>query len=681
MKKSWWSVIFVLVLMMVSYYYGYHEILFKRPQSVHKWRQSDCASLALNYCQDGMNFFEPETHNLTSDGGTSGKACPSEIPILYYSVAILYKIFGVHEWIFRFLNTFLFFIGLFYLFKLFEYLLDDRFWATGLSILFFTAPVLVFYGNNFLSNSSAFAFSVVGWYYFVRFYFEENKKWFTVSALFFLLAASFKVTALFSFIAIGGLYLFEILGITSFSKNGVLFTKPLQKFLLFAGVFIIIGAWIFYANYYNQKHDCYYFSTTIFPIWKLDKAGITGVIDNVRKVWLAHYFHPSVLIVFTIGLLFILLNFRKNLKWLNFVLVFLLAEIIVYVILQFWTFKDHDYYTIDMYIFPVMLMTAVFYILKTSYRKIFASTYFKILFVVLVVFNVYHAHKIINERYYRGMNNYGVLDDTYTATPFLREMGITANDTVISIPYESHVSLYLMNQKGWTEYTDARFNRGEKIRYNQDSLGIRLSVNRGAKYMIVQTMDQLYQKPYLQSFCTHLAGTYNDMLVFKLKDADENFEINTKTISAKYFCDAENRIGNDFISSDSVVFRNGETQSSEYAFSGIHSVRLSADHRYGMTIDLDDLKPGESFEISVWRKQTGSSTGEIIVSGDDFYFTKSKVVESGKDGWEKIKLELYINKKLAGKRLGAYLYNPSADPVYFDDFRIIRYKSVFDVQI
>lgn len=682
MKRSWWSIIFILVLMTVSYYYGYQEIFFLRPQSVHKWRQSDCASLALNYYQNGMKFFEPETHNLTSDGGASGKACPSEIPLLYYLVALLYKIFGVHEWIFRILNTFLFFLGLFYLFRLFEYILKDGFWAVCLSILFFTSPVLVFYGNNFLSNSSSFAFTLVGWYYFIRFYFEKDNKWFTVSLLFFLLAASFKVTALFSLIAIGGLYLIEILGFTYFRKNDKLFTRAFQQFLFFALVVVIVGTWILYASSYNKRHECFYFSTTIFPIWSLDKTGIMAVIQNIRKVWLAHYFHISVLLFLITGFIFMLLHYQRNLKWLNFILVFLLTEIVVYVMLQFWTFKDHDYYTIDMYIFPVMMVVGMFYILRSSYPKIYSSYISRIIFFAFVLFNVHHAHKIMTERYYGGMNNFGILNDTYTATPFLREMGVTSTDTVISIPDESHVSLYLMNQKGWTEYTDARFNRGGKIKYNQDSIGIQLSVNRGAKYLIIQSVDQLYQKPYLQSYCHHLVGTYNDLMVFNLKDSVKNFELNDKSVLSEYFCDAETRIGNTLISSyDSIVFRNGETQSSDYAHDGMFSVKLENEHRFGMTVDLPNLKVGESFEISVWRKSTGTSKGNIIVSGEDFYLNKNEVIESGPDGWEKVKLEFFVNKKLEGKKLGVYLYNSSDDPVYFDDFKIVRYKGVFNVQI
>lgn len=163
MKSVYKSLIFIVLLLTLAMYYHYDEILLKRPQSTHKWRQTDCASLALNYYQNGMKFFTPETHNLTSDGGTSGKAATSEVPLLYFFVALLYKIFGYHEYIYRLLNTAIFLSGLFYLHKIFRLFISDAFWSIGFALIFFTSPVLVFYGNNFLTNSSALALSIIGW--------------------------------------------------------------------------------------------------------------------------------------------------------------------------------------------------------------------------------------------------------------------------------------------------------------------------------------------------------------------------------------------------------------------------------------------------------------------------------------------------------------------------------------
>jgi hypothetical protein len=679
MKRYLWHFVYLVLLAVVSYLYAYHEIAFKRPQSVHKWRQSDCASIALNYYQSGMKFFQPETHNLTSDGGTSGKASTSEIPVLYYSVAALYKVFGYNESIYRILNTLLFFIGLFYLFRLFKYLLDDGFWAISLALLFFTAPVIVFYGNNFLSNSSSFALSIVGWYYFIRFYKEASQKWFTIAILIFFIAAAFKVTAFFSLFAIGGIYVVENLRICEFKKNGKIFDRPIGQLVLMAASVGIVIAWIIYARYYNRIHDCFYFSTTIFPIWEIDKTEIINVLQNIRKIWLAHYFHISVLLFFVVCFLFVTVFYKKNLKLLNFVLAIVFIEVIVYVLLQFWTFKDHDYYTIDMYIFPVLLIVSTFYILKTSFHKIFSSLVTKTIFALFVIFNVYYAQKMNAERYEGWMNNLGELDDTYTVTSYLRTLGISEMDTIISIPDNSHVSLYLMNQKGWTEYKDARFNREAPIRYNRDSVGIRKSMDHGARYLIVNGVGQLYEKPFLQSFATHLKGRYNNILIFDLKENQSNFNLQNRIVKNVFLCGAETLVesGKAFLGeNDSTLFGNGETQSSDFSFTGSHSCKLAKDIPYGLTLRLPDLQFGESFQVSVWRKQ--SLKGKIIMSATDYYNSEFEVVETRNDGWEKLLLKLFVTKELEDKELAVYLFNPEEEPVYFDDFEIIRFESVLE---
>jgi len=44
------------------------RIFFKRPQSIHQWRQCDCLSITMNYFQDNNSFFEPSIHHLANDG-------------------------------------------------------------------------------------------------------------------------------------------------------------------------------------------------------------------------------------------------------------------------------------------------------------------------------------------------------------------------------------------------------------------------------------------------------------------------------------------------------------------------------------------------------------------------------------------------------------------------------------
>jgi hypothetical protein len=282
------------------------------------------------------------------------------------------------------------------------------------------------------------------------------------------------------------------------------------------------------------------------------------------------------------------------------------------------------------------------------------------------------------------MNDYPQNKDLYTITPYLRQIGITPQDTVISIPDMSHVSLYLMNQKGWTEYTDTKFSKSEPVRYNQDSAGISASIRKGAKYLVLNGISELYKKPYLLPFCTNLAGRYHNVLIFNLKSPIKNFSLSEREISRLLTCDAE-KLSSDkklFASSpEGTGFSNGETQSKEVAHSGQFSAKLNADSPYGMTIVLKNLQFGESFLITTWRKITKSAKGGLIASGSSntFYNGEYKVVETSAGGWEKIQMEVFISADLAGQELSVYVYNPEKDAVYFDDLEITRYKSIFNI--
>jgi len=171
------DILFILLLLIIGYHYHYQEIVVKPPISIHMWRQADCASIAYNYYQNGMNFFHPEMHNLMSDDLTSGCNI-GECPLINYFVAILYKVFGFSDIWYRLVVLIIYFSGLFALYKLFELFIKSKFWSISLSILFFASPNLVYYGNNFISDSPAFSFTLIGWYFFFRFYYQSRKKYF-----------------------------------------------------------------------------------------------------------------------------------------------------------------------------------------------------------------------------------------------------------------------------------------------------------------------------------------------------------------------------------------------------------------------------------------------------------------------------------------------------------------------
>ena len=230
-----------------------------------------------------------------------------------------------------------------------------------------------------------------------------------------------------------------------------------------------------------------------------------------------------------------------------------------------------------------------------------------------------------------------------------------------------------MNQKGWTEC----------LNNNQDSIGIQHSIDKGAKYLIVNGIKELYEKTYLQSYCTNLTGHYNNVLIFNLKSRKENFCLKKKTIDKKFNCNAE-LLSSDkqffIIEIDSTLFQFGTTRSDKFAHGGKYSSKIDANSPYGMTIKFKNLKNGENFAIYVWRKTNGKSKHGLIASSSPipYYNSEYKILETDSNGWEKIFMEFFIPAELTNQELVIYVYNPDTDPVYFDDLEIISYKSIFN---
>lgn len=302
------------------------------------------------------------------------------------------------------------------------------------------------------------------------------------------------------------------------------------------------------------------------------------------------------------------------------------------------------------------------------------------MFLGFLLFNLHYAKSQLNQRYHGHWNNKTAYNSIYSIQPYLREIGIQAQDTVVSIPDGSHVSLYLMNQKGWTEYIDQSFNTGERTFYNHDSIGIQRSINSGAKYLIINGIEQLFEKKYLQDFCYHLVGQYRGVLIFDPLAADTNYYLPEKVIKQKWLCNAENRTADSaYFLEDTMRFEYGITQSATACYSGEFSCRLNSEHPYGMTIKLDSATMGESFQLSVWRKNSIKNSGHIVVSIDGRSVdADSKIINRTADGWEQIELNVFILENLAGKQVVLFLYNPLEQEVYFDDFEITWYQSVMN---
>jgi len=528
-------VLFGFVLLALSFYFDYHKIISLKPCSTHTWRQADGASIAANYYRDDLKFFKPRIHNRQtgSEGYTAG-----EFTGTYWLAGLCYKIFGgVNDAFLRGIHLLIFFGGLFGLLKMSCYFLEDIWLSFCVALLFFAAPVLTFYANNFLPDAPAFGFLLMGWAAFFDYAKTRKSNRFWWAFVLFALAGLMKITMLMSVTALGLLFVLEWSGWVrfdvssqrevfppaypkmspgqAFEREGVdvrkLFPKPIQTALGFALVLVLVGSWYVYLRWYKAHHGNVYFFAQLKAIWSGEDMNLL-VYTLYRTVffWSKYYFLPLVHLL-VLPLIFVVFLGRRSPGNLLYALSFFtFAGTLSIYLMWFYQFIDHDYYVISLYIFPVFLLLSGLVILKKYFIHIYNSLFFKIIIIIFLCINIFYAKQTMNDRY-GGYMDYRLNEQL--AEPefhiYLNELGITRDTWVISVPGNApNATLYLLDRPGFTEWIDRTGSRPnvEVIRDWQA---------RGARYLIVNKRDYL-EKPVMQPFLDKEIGRYKEVTIFDM---------------------------------------------------------------------------------------------------------------------------------------------------------------------
>jgi hypothetical protein len=502
-KYSKW--IFILLFLTCSAIYNYQDILFKSPQSIHLWRQCDCLSITLNYYQDNNPFFEPSIHNLGADG--TGKTV-SDFPLIYFLVAELWKVFGYHEFIYRLIVVLFFFSGLFALFKIFENILKDSVLAITGALFLFTSPALVYYANNFLMDIPAFSLAIIGLYFFFRFSRSSANKHFYLFVFFYAVAGLLKISSLLSFAAIMGIFVLELFNV-KLNPDKKIFQYPVKQFLLLISVVMIQVIWYLYANHYNAKHNGGIFLIGTLPIWDLSIDQIKLTLDAINEHIRWDYFRKETLFVFVFMLVSVMVFYKRINKIIFLLTMAILAGFLIFILLFFQALKDHDYYTINLFILIPFVILSFLLLLKDKFNKVYISVLFRILIIAFLVHNIDFARRRIEGRYSaKGWQNENYIENIQPfkeITPYLQSIGIKKDDRVISLSDNSiNITLYFMNQKGWTNYG-----------ISGDSAKIKEVINLGAKYLFIYDKE-IYKEQSIQPFLNNRIGEFKNIDIYAL---------------------------------------------------------------------------------------------------------------------------------------------------------------------
>ncbi|MBL7884732.1 MAG: glycosyltransferase family 39 protein [Bacteroidia bacterium] len=444
-----------------------------------------------------------------SDGGTSGYTV-GECPLLYYFVAILWKIFGYSDFIYRFVNAIIFFIGLFALYKLVCKITTDHFWSMVIPLLLFTSPVIAYYTPNYLTDTTSLALVFIGWNVLYSYFNEHKKNAFYFAIFIFTIAGLIKISSLISVVALILLMIFNTL--KQKKENSQQSTQfSFDKIIPFSLMFATIFAWYLFAVFYNKKHNAVasdgspYFSTQAFPIWNLSKTDIYEILGEIKSNWIFEYQNAVVLLLFIFSIIICFYVLLKHKSFLLQLSAIITIGVFVFCSLWFYAFSQHDYYIINLLILPLFSIVAFVEYAIHNKNKWVQSNFTKSLVAVLIIFSVYYSKEKLQDRYNGPKNEYHSYKDFHTITPYLRKIGIKPTDKVISLPhYAPCYTLYLMNQPGWAA-----------TNFEYEILQIRKYIRLGARYLIINGED-IAKKSCFTMYTKNQIGQYGSVSIYKL---------------------------------------------------------------------------------------------------------------------------------------------------------------------
>ena len=144
---------------------------FTRPYISEHWiKQLQVAPIALNFHHHGYNILWPETDYSADKPGY----IEIEFQLVTWLTAILYNLFGVHEWVGRLVTVTFSMIGMGLLFALMRREIGQR--AATFGLLFYAfAPSSVYFSRVLMSEPAMLCFSIALVYLFFRYL--ETEKW------------------------------------------------------------------------------------------------------------------------------------------------------------------------------------------------------------------------------------------------------------------------------------------------------------------------------------------------------------------------------------------------------------------------------------------------------------------------------------------------------------------------
>lgn len=502
-SKLFFLLISILVLYSILSYIGVFKFINERPNSIHHSSFCQRASIAQNYYETDMNFFKPKVNRFIDGEGITG----CEFPIIYYFVALLYKIFGFNEIFFRLIGIVLYFLGSIAFLKIIKMHINNYVLSILVFMSVFMSPMILYYMNGFNPDMPSLFLTLIAWHCFFKYLNDGKQLQFNLFIIFTTLACLLKIIAVMQIIIVTAILLLNAKGY--FKDKYSIINKDVWKLVVKLTVSIlIIFSWYLYARWLVKFYNVNSFALGVVMAKNINE--VEEIFTYVKNIWLYQYYTYETYVLLIASLIGSVLLLKYSNKLLAVIVILYLLGSVGYVILFFVQFKHHDYY-----ILPV-LPTAFFLVLlfadalnNFSKKK---TQLIMIIFSIILIFNVKETLYKCKDHYEKRLFSEADYNASLFLRPYfdleskLRKLNIKRTDKVISAFDNSFCStLYLMNQTGEILFPECTSNDAD-----------RLLNNPKVKYLIVNDLEK-FKSLYPIDLKNNLIGCHRGLLIYKLR--------------------------------------------------------------------------------------------------------------------------------------------------------------------
>jgi len=119
------------------------------------------------------------------------------------------------------------------------------------------------------------------------------------------------------------------------------------------------------------------------------------------------------------------------------------------------------------------------------------------------------------------------------------------------------------------------------------------------------------------------------------------------------------------------VFKGGSMQSDRFARSGKFSLLLTKSGPFGGNISMP-VKSGKRFKAEFWQRSSDGKQALVVAAAslNDIFYKTSSLGQNNSEEWTRSELNIALPVDFAEDVLNFYLYNPSSDSVWIEDFSL-----------